>query len=165
MAGETEWRTFVVSKLAALSPPLTDVLRLLAGHSYPKEVVRIDFEIFPDGFTEGFPVRALFKDAAGTEFFEMVDGEACYPSPVDPDLLEIDAVYSEEEEAEFDGEQIDLWVAAADELAIWFAACWSAAGGEGMRVRAVIARHDDPESGVDLATGHEDESVPKSTAS
>jgi hypothetical protein len=153
MSGEPEWRTFVADKLAALTPALTDVLRTLTSHAYPPEVARIDFEVFPDGFTEGFPVHALFKDAEGREVFVTVDGEAQSPSPVDPDLLEIDAVYSEEEEADFDADQLDLWVAAADELAIWFAACWSAAGGEGMAVRASIARHDDPESGVELVTG------------
>ena len=29
----------------------------------------MDFEVFPDGFTDGFPVRAFFMDDANNEFF------------------------------------------------------------------------------------------------
>jgi hypothetical protein len=153
-AREAAWRELVSGKLAVLTPQLTAVLQKLVQHSYPPQVASIDFEIFSDGFSEGFPVRAFFMDAENNEFFLYSGGKARYPSPVDPDLLEIDQVYAFEEEEGFEEEsdELDLWAIASDELIDWFGSCWLAAGGNQLSISASIQVHDDPDTLVQLPT-------------
>lgn len=107
-------------------------------------MVSLEFEIFADGFTRGFPVRAFFMDAGNTEHFVHVNGEAQYPSPVDPELLEIEYVYPYELEEKYinEDEQFDLWSIAIDELIQWFSSCWKEVGGESFQLKASIAPHD-----------------------
>jgi hypothetical protein len=67
-AAEQEFQRLVRASLAALESDLTRVLASLIWHKYPDEVVALDFEVFSDGFTSGFPVRVFFLDRENTEF-------------------------------------------------------------------------------------------------
>lgn len=113
----------------------------------------MSFEIFPDGLTSSFPVRAFFVDRNNTEFFVYVDGKAEYPSPVDPQLLECDETYPEawEEAILAEAPEADPWAPAVDELVEWFAAIWMRSGGDTFPLDATIAAHDGP-SEFDLRT-------------
>ena len=143
-APEQKFQRLVRASLAALEPSLTPVLASLIGHKYPSEVVALDFEVFSDEFTSGFPVRVFFLDRRNTEFFVWVDGKATYPSPVDPGLLDIDCVYPEEieEELTIASPESDPWHIATNELFDWFMNCWRKAGGNNFRFAASIAHHD-----------------------
>lgn len=141
----TEFREAVTLHLERLSPALTSVLRQLISHPYPPEVDHVDFEIFRDGFTDGFPVRAFFVDEENCEHFVYVDGEAQYPTNVDPGLLDIDEVYppSFEEAAALRDPALDYMTEAGKALVPWFATCWRAAGGLAFPRPAYIGLHDD----------------------
>lgn len=144
MTKEQEFRSGVRSLLENLDQDIEPVLVKLIAHSYPQEVVSIDFEIFTDGFTQEFPVRAFFMDSSNSEFFVYVNGKAEYPSPVDPGLLNIPHVYPEEFEDAFtesDGE-FDPWHHATEVLIDWFSEQWLKAGGSTFRLKATIAPHD-----------------------
>lgn len=151
---ETAFREHVRGRLAGLESALVPVLAQLVVHEYPSEVVAVDFEIFSDGFTSRFPVRAFFMDEMNCEHFVYVDGEASYPSPVDPGLLEIDGVYSEsvEEKLFGDNPDVDPWSLATTELSQWFLACWINAGGKHFKLAATIAHHDSSKE-LNLKTG------------
>ena len=107
-------------------------------------MVSLEFEVFVDGFTQGFPVRAFFINIDNSEYFVDVDGKVQYPSLVDPSLLEIEHVYPYELEKEYRNkdEDIDLYTIATEELIKWFAECWNELGTESFRLRANIASHD-----------------------
>ncbi|MGN6481476.1 hypothetical protein [Luteibacter sp.] len=130
------------------------MLEALVHHQYPPQVVALQFEAFSDGFTYEFPVRAFFVDSDNCEFFLYVDGEATYPSPVDPGLLEIDCVYpyALEEKLESESPDSDAWRLATEELFNWFLSCWQKAGGRKFPLSATISRHDF-RSALDLMTG------------
>ena len=149
-----EFREAVTAQLERLSPALTSVLRRLISHPYPPEVDHVDFEVFCDGFTEGFPVRAFFMDETNCEHFVHVDGEAQYPTSVDPGLLEIDEVYPRSFEEDFAARDaaLDYMTAAGEALVPWFATCWRAAGGLAFPRPAYIGLHDDS-ARYDLASG------------
>lgn len=110
-------------------------------------MVSLEFEIFADGFIQGFPVRAFFMDAGNSEHFVYVNGEAQYPSPVEPELLEIEHVYPYELEEKYvnEDEDFDPWSIAIDELIQWFSECWKEMGGESFQLKANIASHDNDE--------------------
>ena len=154
-APEQEFQQLVRAGLAALDADLTRALASLVRHEYPTEVLALDFEVFSDGFTRGFPVRAFFLDHQNSEFFIYVDGQATYPSPVDPGLLEIDCVYPEEiEEALTSASpESDPWHIATAELFDWFLACWRKAGGNSFRLLATLAHHDSSTE-LNLITGN-----------
>jgi hypothetical protein len=158
----SEWADFVRSRLNACTVDLVSVLRRLIGQTYPPQVVSIDFELFPDGFTGGAPVRAFFMDATNGEFFIEEDGRSRYPSDVDPNVLAIDEIYSVEEEDAFsarpDAGPIadDLPAISATAFIDWFAECWRAAGGASFHLRSVIMVHDDPGSERMLSQGAAD---------
>lgn len=61
-------------------------------------------------------------DSNNSEHFVYVNGEAQYPSPVEPELLEIEYVYPYEFEEKYinENENFDLWSIAIDELIQWF---------------------------------------------
>ncbi len=145
MSLEKEFRQGVRRHLEVLSPGLITVLAQLIGYDYPQEVVSIEFEVFPDQFASGFPVRAFFMDANNCEYFVYEDGKAVYPSPVDPGLIDIVGVYPEEFEDGFVGrdENLNTFKLASRELIEWFSRCWEAAGGERFARRAAIMCHDD----------------------
>ncbi|WP_312319008.1 hypothetical protein [Stenotrophomonas sp.] len=151
---ELAFQQNVRSSLSQLDGQLIPVLESLISHQYPAQVAALDFEIFSDQFTEGFPVRAFFLDNTNTECFVYVDGRATYPSPVDPGLLEIDCVYpvSHEEQLEMASSDSDLWQIATSELLDWFLACWMKAGGQNFALAATIAEHDS-RSELNLMTG------------
>jgi hypothetical protein len=153
-APEKEFQRLVRACLEALGPKLTPVLASLIEHQYPREVVALDFEVFSDQFTRGFPVRAFFLDRENSEFFVRVNGEATYPSPVDPGLLEIDSVYPDEIEDDLvvASPDSDPWHIATNELFDWFLSCWKNAGGSNFRLAASIAHHDSSAE-IDLITG------------
>ena len=131
--------------LDRLTDQLTPVLKQLIEYSYVPEVKSLDFEVFCDGFTYGFPVRVFFMDEDNCEHFIYVDGQAQYPCPIDPGLLEIERVYSPElEEMYFQqDEDLDTFMAAGETLVTWFADCWEKAGGLSFSLQAHIALHDD----------------------
>ncbi|PKO66978.1 MAG: hypothetical protein CVU22_13650 [Betaproteobacteria bacterium HGW-Betaproteobacteria-16] len=143
MTPEQKFRTTVRSHLDALSEQLVPVLKRLIAHRYPKEVFALCFEIFPDSFTSQFPIRAFFMDRENCEHFEYVDGIAEYPSPVDPELLAIDAVYPEDLEVAFEEDGgLDLWRLASEEAAVWLYDCWKKAGGSSFALEATVADHN-----------------------
>src|SRR5262245_50276389 len=86
----------VVKCLEPLSSQLVPVLRQLVGYPFAPQVHHLDFEVFCDGFTTGFPVRAFFMDADNCEYFVYQNGKAVYPCDVDPELLQIESIYSRE---------------------------------------------------------------------
>jgi len=141
---EEEFRQRVADHLEGLSDKLKPVLGELIQFDYPEEVDTIAFEIFVDGFTSGFPVRAFFMDKDNSEHFIYVNGKAEYPSPVDPDLLKIEYVYPVELEEEYEDkdESLDLWSVATNSMIEWFSKCWNQAGGREFKLKANIAPHD-----------------------
>lgn len=144
---DQEFSAKVQEHLHGLTSSIKPVLKELIKYNYPKEVVSLEFEIFADGFTRGFPVRAFFMDAGNSEHFVYVNGEAQYPSPVDPELLEIEHVYPYELEEKYinEDEDFDLWSIASDELIQWFSQCWKEVGGESFQLKVNIAPHDNDE--------------------
>ena len=144
---EQEFSAKVQEHLQALTASINPVLKELIEYNYPKEVVSLEFQIFADGFTRGFPVRAFFMDSDDSEHFVYVNDEAQYPSPVAPELLEIEHVYPYELEEKYinQDEEFDLWSIATDELIQWFATCWKEVGGEPFLLKASIAPHDNDE--------------------
>ena len=145
MSIEQEFRKEVQSHLSHLSSDIKPVLKQLIEYNYPEEVVSLEFEVFADGFTQGFPVMTFFMDKENSEHFIDVDGQAQYPSPVDPELLYIEHVYPDELEDKYRNkdEDIDLYTIATEELIKWFAECWNEVGGESFKLKANIAFHDD----------------------
>ena len=141
---EQEFREKVNEHLNRLSAEIQPVLKKLIEYNYPKEVASLEFEIFVDGFTQEFPVRAFFMDSDNSEHFVYVDGQAEYPSPVDPGLLDIDHVYPYELEEEYTSkdDELDPWSVATNELVAWFSKCWSEVGGQSFKLKANIAPHD-----------------------
>ncbi|WP_444905955.1 hypothetical protein [Microbulbifer sp. SSSA008] len=141
---EQEFKGKVAEHLENLSEDLRPILKKLIEFDYPKEVDTLAFEIFVDGFSSGFPVRAFFMDKDNSEHFIYVDGKAEYPSPVDPGLLKIEHVYPYELEEEYTSkdESLDPWDIATNELIEWFSKCWQAVGGQGFNLKANITPHD-----------------------
>ena len=144
MSIEKEFKEKISSCLDLLSEPLRPILRELIDYDYPEEVAALEFEVFVDGFSSGFPVRAFFMDKDNSEHFIYVGGKARYPSPVDPGLLKIEYVYPYELEEEFTNkdDSLDPWHIATNELIEWFAKCWQAEGGNTFKLKANIAPHD-----------------------
>jgi len=142
-----EFQQCVIEALKPLTDDLTEVLRRLVSHEYPEEVELVDFVVEPQGFTEGFPVRAFFFDDGLCEVFVHEDGEATYPSPVDPGLLEVGQIYDpsiEEAVHRYDA-SVDYLTLAAKTLIPWFEECWLSAGGADFSREATIRLHDDRE--------------------
>lgn len=148
MSIEQEFREKVQEHLDKLILDIKPVLKELIEYNYPKEVVSLEFEIFSDGFTQRFPVRAFFMDSNDSEHFVYVNGEAQYPSPVDPELLDIEYVYPYELEEKYinQDEDFDPWSIAIDELIQWFSECWKEMGGESFKLKANIAPHDNDQA-------------------
>jgi hypothetical protein len=138
------FRSKVQQHLSVLDSELVDVLRALIEYDYPKEVFALSFEVFSDSFTSEFPARAFFVDRNNTEFFIYADGEAQYPSPVPPELLEIDGIYPDEIEEALEAldPSADAWQIATQEFIVWFAKCWGLADGATFPLVATIASHD-----------------------
>ncbi|RDV23866.1 hypothetical protein DXV75_17035 [Alteromonas aestuariivivens] len=142
MSIEQEFKEKVSEYLEKLSNDLCTILKELIEYNYPEEVTTLAFEIFVDGFSSEFPVRAFFMDKDNSEHFIYIDGKAEYPSPVDPGLLEIDHVYPYELEEEYTNkdESLDPWDIATNELIEWFSKCWLVSGGQTFNIKATIAR-------------------------
>jgi hypothetical protein len=81
-----DFKAAIREGLRAYEDSLIAVLRLVVTHNYPSPVVAVAFEVFPDSWSQGFPARAFFLDESNSEYFIYVDGEARYPSSVDPGL-------------------------------------------------------------------------------
>ncbi|HEY6093645.1 MAG TPA: hypothetical protein VIU93_01710 [Gallionellaceae bacterium] len=145
MGIESEFRREVRSHLNKLDSELVPVLRKLIAHEYPEDVFVVAFEVFYDGFSSGFPARAFFLDEDNSEFFVFVDGEAQYPSAVDPGLLSIEQVYPKELENRFSDldENLDTYTAASLEFIDWFSDRWDEAGGRNFSRLALTMIHDD----------------------
>lgn len=135
----------VVRHLEPLSNQLVPVLRRLLAHPFVPQVHHLDFEVFCDGFSSGFPVRAFFMDADNCEHFVYADGKTQYPCDVDPGLLKIQRVYPPEFEEEFGTEapDLDYFTLAGQALVPWFGQCWDDAGGARFDRGAFIGLHDD----------------------
>lgn len=145
MTTDAEFSAFVLSKLEPFTSPLVKVLAQLLRDELPQEVASIHFEVFSDGFTSGFPVRAFFLDQYNTEFFRLQNAEAHYPTSIDPGLLVIPHVYTREDERRFENvDDRDLFTLAGEALIPWFRRCWLLAGGAGFARSATIGLHDDP---------------------
>lgn len=146
-SAEHIFRQGVREGLAKLDTQIEGVLRSLVNYQYPPEVFALSFEVFSDGFTSSFPVRAFFMDRSNTEHFIWEGEKAKYPSPVDPGLLEIDEVYSVELEDELEEQspESDAWSIATGEMIHWFARHWQRVGGASFRLVATIASHDSSE--------------------
>lgn len=135
MSFEQEFTEKVGGYLDNLTDELQPILKQLIEHDYPQEVATLAFEVFVDSFSSQFPVRVFFID---------IDGKAAYPSPVNPNLLDIDHVYPDEFEEEYieKDEDLDPWHIATSALIEWFSQCWIAAGGQRFKLKANIAPHD-----------------------
>lgn len=144
MDKDIEFKNGVRGYLNSLNEDIEKVLTQLICYDFPGEVDKISFEVFADGFTQYFPVRAFFMDDSKNEFFIMVDGKAEYPSPVDPALLDIPYVYPDEFEDKFiaQDENFDSYTLATEELIQWFSERWNAVGGANFKLKASIAPHD-----------------------
>ena len=144
---EQEFSEKVQAYLHRLTTSIKPVLKQLIEYNYPKEVVSLEFEVSADEFTQGFPVRAFFIDANNSEHFVYVNDKAQYPSPVDPELLEIDYVYPYEFEEKYSDQDefFSVYDVATDQLMQWFAKCWKEVGGESFPLKASIAPHDNDE--------------------
>jgi hypothetical protein len=138
----------VRNHLDQLTDQLVPILKQLIEYPYVPEVKSLDFEIFCDGFTEGFPVRAFFMDEDNCEHFIYVEGQAQYPCPINPGLLDIPHVYPDELEERYSqqDEDLDTFTAAGEALIPWFAECWQQAGGLSFPRQAQIMLHDDIEA-------------------
>lgn len=144
MSIESKFRSEVRTHLQNFTNDLVPVLTQLVNYDFPREVAAIAFEVFYDGFTRGFPVRAFFVDEDNSEFFVFDGDQASYPSPVDPGLLNIEQVYPETFENKYSQyEQLDTYTLASLELIDWFTGCWNNAGGKHFSRVAVISIHDD----------------------
>jgi hypothetical protein len=141
---QDEFRREVARYLEPLTTDLVTVLRRLISYPYPPQVVRIEFDVFDDGFRCGFPVRAYFFDADYNEHFEYKEDKAQYPCDVDPALLDIPRVYPSHFEDRFTtaDPDLDTWTAAGETLIDWFTRCWRDAGGEAFSREANIGIHD-----------------------
>jgi hypothetical protein len=142
-----EFRGLERQHLAKLDARLVAALRSLIGHTYPPEVFALSFEIFSDSFTSQFPARAFFIDRMNCEYFLYVNGEATYPSPIDPEIIDVDCIYDTDIEDVFLSRDPDLntWDIATSEFIAWFSGCWDKAGGARFSRVATIAEHDSPE--------------------
>jgi hypothetical protein len=138
------FRSEVQQYLSVLDLSLVDVLRALIEYDYPAEVFALSFEVFSDSFTSQFPARVFFVDRNNTEFFLYTEGEAQYPSPIAPELLEIDGIYPDEIEEALEAldPHADAWQIATQEFITWFAKCWGVAGGASFPLVATIVSHD-----------------------
>lgn len=136
------------------STALTQVLSRLIEYPFVPEIQHLDFEVFGDGFTQEFPVRAFFMDKNNCEYFVYEAGEAKYPCDINPNLLKLRQVYPVEFEEEFEtqDEKFDSFTLASETLIKWFAQCWNAAGGRNFSRRAFIGMHDHPQR-FDLVHG------------
>ncbi|MGL5471840.1 MAG: hypothetical protein ACRDCT_27315 [Shewanella sp.] len=144
MSFEQEFTEKVGGYLDKLTDELQPILKQLIEYDYPQEVATLAFEVFVDRFSSQFPVRVFFMDKDNTEYFVELDGKAAYPSPVNPNLLDIDHVYPDEFEEEYidKDEDLDSWQIATNALIEWFSKCWIAAGGQSFKLKAHIAPHD-----------------------
>ena len=142
---ESEFQRAVVNALEQHTQALVAVLRQLVQYDYPPEVVSVEFEIYPDGFTSGLPVRAFFMDETNSEYFVLSGNEARYPSPVDPGLLKLARVYDSSLESALEeaSPDADTYTLAAEAMIPWFARCWAEAGGLHFSRRSSINLHDD----------------------
>lgn len=145
MGIEKEFKSKVRAHLEKLTTDLVPVLSQLVAYEYPKEVAALVFEVFPDGFTRGFPVRVFFIDNDNSEYFIYEGDQAKYPSPVDPGLLNIDQVYPTELAKQFNtkDEDLDTYTLASMELIDWFSSCWNQVDGKSFARDAIISMHDD----------------------
>lgn len=139
---EFKFRKTVKEHLKKLNNDLELVLKELINHKYPTEVTHLNFEIFLDGFTSGFPIQTFFLDNDNCEFFLFKDGKAEYPSPVDPELLNIDQVYPSELEDEYDDYELELWNISGEELVFWFSDIWKKITEKEFNLKATIGYHD-----------------------
>ena len=141
---ESKFRAGVKEHLVPLAGSITQILKKMIDYKYPNEVVSIEFQVFTDGFTQSFPVRAFFLNSNNCEHFEYIKGKATYPSPVDPGLLEIPYVFTSDFEKIFidQDEDLDTYTLAGLELASWFYVCWENAGGRTFGINASITLHD-----------------------
>ena len=132
----------ILNHLKTFDDLLVPVLVQLIQQRYPLEVKTLAFEIFSEQFTEQFPIRVFFLDEDHSEHFVLVNGEARYPSVIDPSLILIDGVYPKAFEAECLSQGIDIWTISAQVCMQWFIEHWSKVGGKNFTLLATIAQHD-----------------------
>jgi len=141
---ESKFRREVKHYLIALTKELSFQLKKLIDYNYPNEVKSIKFEIFPDMFTEGFPVRAFFMDSDNSEHFILEDGVVKYPAPITPELLNIQYVYPDWFENQYleNAQDLDTRTISSEEMIKWFHELWNNSGGGEFHLEATIASHD-----------------------
>lgn len=135
----------VLNYLKAFDDLFLPVLEQLIQQRYPLEVKTLAFEIFSEQFTEQFPIRVFFLDEDHSEYFVLVNGEARYPSIIDPNLILIDEVYPQSFETENLAKGIDIWSVSSQVCMQWFIEHWNKAGGTNFALHATIAQHDSSE--------------------
>ncbi|MEZ6038688.1 MAG: hypothetical protein R3F29_14495 [Planctomycetota bacterium] len=140
---EAEFQLQVLQALDRQTSCMVTVLRQVIGHDYPDQVAAVAFEVFSDGFQEGFPVRMYLMDKDDLYVEQDRSGGRRW-MPVNPGLLQIDRVYGPElpESLHAVLPDADDWGLATDSLIRWFGKCWIAAGGLAFRRRAWIQHHD-----------------------
>ncbi len=151
---ENEFRTKLRDGLRRIEAALIEALKQIIDYKYPPEVFAVCFEVFPDSWSNSFPVRTFFLDASNNEHFVYVDGEATYPSPIDPGLIEVSEILPYEFEISIRERDpgFDYFTASADEFIAWFAPCWNRAGGIDFPLLATVADHDSDRE-LNLKTG------------
>lgn len=137
-----ELQSQILDYLKKLDDLLLPVLTQLIQQRFPLEVETLAFEIFSDQFSDKFPVRVFFLDQDHSEFFAIVNGEPRYPSAIDPNLIDIDEVYSQAFEEKYLSLGVDIWSISAQVCLDWFAENWLKAGGTSFRLQAKIGQHD-----------------------
>ncbi|RZG46601.1 hypothetical protein [Acinetobacter wuhouensis] len=135
----------ILNHLKTFDGLLVPVLVQLIQQRYPLEVKTLAFEIFSEQFTEQFPIRVFFLDENHSEHFVLVNGEARYPSVIDPNLILIDGVYPQSFETEYLAQGIDIWSVASQVCMQWFIEHWNNVGGANFALHATIAQHDSSE--------------------
>jgi len=141
---EAEFQRGVLQALDMHTAGMVAVLRRVIGHAYPDQVAGVSFEVFSDGFQEGFPVHMYLMDKEDDWLLEPEGSRATGSMPVYPGLLKIDRVYGPELPGVLHSKlpEADDWDLATDSLIRWFGKCWVDAGGSAFSRRAWIQHHD-----------------------
>lgn len=145
MRVQDQLKDAVRAELAPLTGGVSAAIGKLTTFAYPPAVTRLDFEIFPDS---GFPVRVFFMDADNCEYFTFVEGRATYPSPIAPELFELDHAAAKTLVNTFldMDEGLPVYEIIAETIIAWFAECWKASASAAFALDAAIALHDSRDS-------------------
>ena len=137
-----EFAGIIQKSLESHTPRLKEILKKVISCNYDPAVKFIQFEVFPDEFTDGFPAMVFFFDANWNEYFVNAKGKPRKPCDIEGHLLSIDHVYTQELEDQYADDVGDPWSIAVDVFTKWFARCWKEEDGINCKAQAFIAPHD-----------------------